>query len=92
MRDPVTVKLDEPVTLGSQTISELVVQPPKGRHIRKLPIDVDDFDLGTLLDLAVKLTGQPETVIDDLDAGDALRLAGAVGKFLEGEAPGDGGG
>lgn len=91
MKEPVTVTLSEPVKLGSQTIAELVVQPPKAKHIRKLPVDVEGFDMGTMLDLASRLTGQPDTVIDELDAQDALRLAEAVGKFLEGEAREPGG-
>jgi len=77
---PVTITLSEPVEFGQKTITELTLQEPKAKHLRKinLPPTMDD-----LLNIASKLAGEAPAVIDELAARDALRVAEVIGGFLE---------
>lgn len=78
--EPVTIKLQKPVHHGSETISELVVQRPKAKHLRMLPAQPKT---GDVLDLAAKLCGQPPSVIDELEMEDTSALLEVVGNFME---------
>ncbi len=75
-----TYKLSDPVKFGSELISELVFQPMKARHLRA--IKSNDLDMGILLDLASKLTGQPTVVIDELSVFDALEVQKIIAGFF----------
>lgn len=77
--DSVTVKLNEPVEHGSETITEMTVVKPRGKHLRKLPANPTT---GDNLDLLARLTGHPPSVIDELGADDIEKLSMAVEGFL----------
>lgn len=83
-KEAVTVTLSEPVEFGSETITQLVVQPLKGKHLRGLS---DSPGIGDLLDLAEQLTGKQREVIDGLSAKDAIRVSQVVSSFFEGTDP-----
>lgn len=85
---PVTVKLREPITFGTQVIDELVIRKPKGKDFRQLPMEPG---MGDILDLAGRLSGQPKPIIDELGAEDLLEVMNVVGGFLPG-GPGTGDG
>lgn len=74
-----TLKLSTPISFGSETISELIFQPLKAKHLRKMPNDVNaDY----LLTLAGTLTGVVPLVIDELCAEDAFRVIEVTSGFF----------
>lgn len=75
------ITLLEPIAFGSETITELKITRPKGKHLRSMPMDPN---VGDFLDLAGKLTGYPPSVMDELDAEDVTQVAEAVEAFLDG--------
>ena len=79
-QEAVTITLDEPVEFAGETITQLVVQPPKGKHLRKMPTEMKV--VGDMIALADKLTGQPREVIDEMCVGDTMRLVEAVSSFF----------
>ena len=83
-KGPKTIVLVEPVNFGSEEVTEVVLQRPKGKHLRKLPMDPG---VGDFLDLAGNLCGRPRTFMDELDAEDVMKIAEAVADFLPGGTP-----
>lgn len=77
--DSVVVKLNEPVQHGSETITEMTVVKPRGKHLRRLPANPTT---GDNLDLLARLTGHPPSVIDELGADDIEKLIEAADSFL----------
>ncbi len=75
----ITVPLQEPVQYGSESITELVLQQPRGKHLRRFP---DQPEIGDFLDLAGKLAGQPPSVMDELTVVDVMSVADAVAGFF----------
>ena len=74
-----TIKLIEPISWGSETISELVFQKPKAKHMRDLPASPTT---GDILNLSGKLCGQPPMVIDELSITDMKVVLETVAGFL----------
>lgn len=79
MSDGAVLKLKRPLKWGDETITELVFQEPKGKHLRKLPAEPNT---GDILNLGAQLCGQPTALIDELHAGDAGEVCKVVGKLL----------
>lgn len=73
------IKLKEPVDFGGEVITEVVVQKPKGKHLRQLPANPAT---GDMLDLAARLIGYPPPVIDEMGLEDIAALMEAVTDFL----------
>ncbi|MEG1603739.1 MAG: phage tail assembly protein [Cloacibacillus sp.] len=82
------IVLTEPVTVGGKTVTELTVHKPKAKHLRGLRFMISDGGLNiesdTIIDLAVKLTGELPAVIDELGLEDITALGAAVMGFLPG--------
>ncbi|MEA4872181.1 hypothetical protein SDC9_190427 [bioreactor metagenome] len=76
------IKLAEPVTVGSKTVTELRIRPLKAKHLRGIKIGYDGIEMDALLDLASKITGELPTVIDELSPEDLKALGVAVSDFL----------
>lgn len=74
------LKLKEPITFGSETISTLVFHRPKAKHFRTFPMEPK---FGDVLDLMGKLCGQPTPVMDELSIADLTEVA----KLFEGFIP-----
>lgn len=79
MNETKTLKLRQPITWGSDVISELEVKTPKAKHVRNLPAEPK---AGDLLDLAASLCGQTPRMIDELSIADMNALLEVVGSFL----------
>jgi len=75
----VTIKLEYPFKNGEETISEVVLQRPKGGQLRKLP---SEMDMDAILDFAGTLSGLPPNVIDDMDAEDIMTIQEEISGFL----------
>lgn len=76
------IKLTEPVTVGSKTVTELRIRPLKAKHLRGIKIGYDGIDSDVMLDLVSKITGELPAVIDELSIEDLAALGEAVSDFL----------
>lgn len=67
-------------------IETLQFRFPRGRDWReaKVPIDPDQLDYELLLRLVSRLSGQPPSVVDELDSRDVQRAGLVVTTFLYG--------
>lgn len=82
-----TYTLKEPVQYGSETITELNFQKPRGKHLRGLTIKTAGdggviFSLGDMMDLAGRLATVAPSVISELGADDVMEVMGIVGGFI----------
>ena len=77
----VVIPLTYPIRHGSETITELVIENrPRAKHFRELPAQGQKMD--DMLKLLSKITGQPRSVIDELDAEDMFKASEVVMDFL----------
>lgn len=76
------IKLSEPVTVGSKTVTELRIRPLKAKHLRGIKFGYDGIDSDVMLDLVSKITGELPAVIDELSIEDLVALGEAVSDFL----------
>lgn len=74
------VPLENPVRHGTQELRELVLVPLAAKHLRDAPPSWDDH--GKLLNLAGKLTGLPDVVLDQLQGGDVVAVVDATLRAL----------
>jgi hypothetical protein len=75
------VVLQYPFTFGeTEEVTEIILKRPKGKHLRKLPMEPQT---GDLMDLAAKLCDRPPSFMDELDALDVIAVAEVVQGFLE---------
>lgn len=79
VKPEIVIKLKLPIEHGSETIRELVLRRPKAKDFRRLSMEPG---MGEMLDLAGELSGQPPSVIDELDVADMLAVAEELGKFM----------
>lgn len=77
--DPNILKLKEPIKHGSETISELVFRKPKAKDFRSVPMEPN---MGDILNLVGKLSGQPPSVIDELGTEDMMEACAKVSGFF----------
>jgi hypothetical protein len=75
---PYTLK--HPVTVGSETITELKFRRPQAGDLRSFPLQNQAG--GDLLNVAGKMCGQPQPVMDKLDVEDVLGITEVVVNFL----------
>lgn len=73
------IKLNTPITYGSETIGELELRAPKAKDMRGLPLQMGMDDM---LTLASRCTAQPPSVIDELSFDDLTVVMEAIGSFL----------
>jgi hypothetical protein len=88
MTEPVTLKLRKPITLGSQTITELTFRPIKGKDLRRLK-EPAERAMAMTLELAGLLSGQTTQVIDEIEGEDLQEVLRVVSGFF-GATPGTG--
>jgi hypothetical protein len=80
--EPKIITLLEPIEANGETVKQLIIESPRGKDMRKLP--VGNITLGMLLDLASACSGIPPSSMDQLCAADAMVVGDAVGDFLGG--------
>lgn len=78
-RIPKTIKLTYPVEFDNQTIEEITLQRPKGKHLKKMPATPGMNDL---LALASRVSGLAPVIFDELDGVDVTAVCEAIGDFL----------
>ena len=74
------IKLQYPVKHGSEEITELEVQRPKGKDLKKLK---KGETMAESLELLSSLCNVPPSVMDDLDLVDINQISEVVESFLE---------
>lgn len=77
----VTIKLIEPVKYGSEMVEELVVKPPRARHLREFP--AKNQKVGDLMNVAALMCGRSDALIDELGMADWRQLEEVVSDFLD---------
>lgn len=82
-RKPYTLK--EPITFGSDTITELRFRKPKAKDFRGFPAGPPAMD--DILTLISRLSGQPTAIIDELGAEDLEEVSAIVGDFMPAGPP-----
>jgi len=82
MELPHTLKLNDPVTQGSETISELVFSRPAiAKDLRG--IRLSELDKGdNIILLTARLTAQPPSVVEKLSLADLTECGEVVSGFL----------
>lgn len=77
------IPLKHPVQFGQETIAELVIENrPKAKHFRDVP--AQNQTMGDMLRILSKVTGRPQSMIDELDTEDMIACAEVIGDFLPG--------
>lgn len=84
MADHIVYKLKHPVTLGSETFTEVKIGKVKGKHMRNLPGDPKAYTMGVIMDLAAKVMGESSAMLDEMDAEDLMEVSQIVGERLAG--------
>lgn len=82
-----TYKLKHPVTIGSETITEVKFRRIKGKDMRSLPGDPRSYTMGTIMDLAAKVMGEASVLLDEMDSEDVVEVASIVGELLNAGQP-----
>lgn len=77
--EAVTLKLQNPINFGSETIELMILSPVKAKHLRGLSLDLNMDECLTLLG---RISGHPPSVIDELSFIDVQRLLEKVTDFL----------
>lgn len=82
------ITLIEPVEAHGEKIVQIIIDPPRVKHLRGLP--VGRLTMDALLNIAGECSGMPPSSMDLLCAADGMRVAEAMGDFLAsgpGETP-----
>lgn len=79
-----TYTLKHPITIGSETHTEVKLGRLKGKHMRALPADMAQLTLGTIMDLAAKMMGESAVLLDEMDAEDVTEVCAIVGERMAG--------
>lgn len=74
-----TVKLKEPIHVGSEVISELHFRKPKARDLKVMK---GKGGMSDLLDLAAALSDQPPSVIGEMGIDDTMEVVQVIGVFM----------
>lgn len=78
------VMLERPVQFGSETITQLVLQPITGKAMRYVALPASrEVPPHYYLELASAVSGQPPAVFDLLAAQDVLRVVQAVATMVD---------
>lgn len=78
-KQAITVKLEEPIEWGDETISEIVLKPIRGKHLKNLPASPA---LKDLILIASKVSGVSSSVFDEMISSDIMKVTEAVGELL----------
>ena len=76
----VKYKLATPVEFDGETVTEIELPRPKGRHLKELG---EDQSIGAIILVARKVTGRPLKFFDELDGYDYFKIGEIYNNFLE---------
>jgi len=82
--EPKVLKLKHPITLGSETITELEFRGPlKGKHVKGIPLG-NAMCMEHILMVGGRLCAQPPSVMAELEGEDLFAVMGITSGFLPG--------
>lgn len=84
MKEEITYTLKRPITIGSETHTEVKIGRVKGKHMRALPADPKLYTMGVIMDLAAKVMGESAVLLDEMDSEDLTEVCGIVGERVAG--------
>lgn len=87
MSNVTTYPLKHPITIGSETHTEVKIGRIKGKHMRALPADPKLYTMGTIMDMAAKVMGESAVLLDEMDSEDLTEVCGIVGERMTGGQP-----
>lgn len=76
-----TIQLTTPIDAHGSQVTQLTMRPPKAKELRDLPIK-QNMVMGDLYGVAAACADVPPSSIDQLDAGDLMKVMEVVGSFL----------
>ena len=76
----VVYKLKHPFEWGSETISEIEISRPKGKHLKKFG---EGIKIGDMVNVASACSGHAPPVFDEMDGEDYVAIVGIVSNFLD---------
>src|SRR4051794_19678131 len=79
---PVKITLQKPIVWLGETVKELVLQPPEGKHIRDLP--AGDLKIGDFMNLGMRLAGFPPSMANKLSGEDTMEVVEVAANFIAG--------
>lgn len=79
---PVTVTLKNPITVGQDQVTQLVIRPATAKHMRRMPLDSSKATMGLMMDILAELCDCPPSTIDKLGVDDLTAALEVVGDFL----------
>ncbi len=98
MRDPITVKLSQPVQVLSETVTEITLRPARGKDLTEIgnPLQFAaatgagdaagnvnvEFNMPVMARMIARLGNLTTTAVEDMDAADFLAIAMQVASFL----------
>jgi hypothetical protein len=75
--------LKHPITLGSETITEVTIGRVKAKHMRALPMKAGAGQkLDATVDFIAKVLGEFTKVVDEMDAEDFTEISNIVGERM----------
>lgn len=77
--EAVVISLKHPINFGKETITEVVIQPLKGRHLRGLSAN-PSFD--DIMKVAAKASGLSDKIFDEMRSEDLKEVVETVGNLL----------
>ena len=83
-----THELKTPVMLGSEEITEIKYNAPKGKQMRKMRLQADGAPVqSSLIDVMAACSDQAPPFYDLIAAADYIECLGIIGNFIEGGQP-----
>ena len=82
MAEPVTRVLDNPITLGKKTITEITFKPINGGHMRRVKSAASQ-EIAMTMELVSLCSGEVTQVTDQLEGNDLMFAMEVVGNFLD---------
>ena len=81
----VSFKLSEPINFGSEMFSIINIMKPRVKHMRNLPVKMEEASLGVLFDVAFEICDiRPREAFDSMSPEDGVAVLGIVNHFLAG--------
>jgi len=80
-RKAVTITLEYAIEFDGKSITEITLNRPKGKHLKKMKGDPGVSDL---IGIASKCSGIAPLVFDEMDGQDITRVCEEIGNFLSG--------
>lgn len=77
------ISLSTALTVGSETITELKLEKPKAKHLREISAE-SESPMSMILDVAGACAGLPPSVMDEIEAADAMKVVNEFGPFVMG--------